>query len=134
MLDIVEQNKNLMFRVLLVEDNSVNQMVFIGMLNTFGFEVDVAANGEQGVALWQQGEFDAIFMDIQMPVLDGFAAARQIRAAEKEGEHTPIIALTANVSLDDKKACMDAGMDAFLTKPLDIDELKNTLMAHLQSV
>jgi len=134
MLDIVKTNKNILSRVLLVEDNKVNQMVFIGMLNSFGFEVNVAENGEQGVEMWQQGKFDAVFMDIQMPVLDGLAATQQIRAAEKEGEHTLIIALTANAFSTDKEACMDAGMDAFLTKPLDINELADTLAVCLQLV
>jgi len=134
MLDIVKSNKNLMSKVLLVEDIKVNQMVFIGMLNSIGFDVDVADNGEQGVEMWKPGKYDAVFMDIQMPVLNGLEAARRIRAAEKGEEHTVIIALTANVFSDDRKACKDAGMDAFLAKPMDITELKELLAVCLQSI
>ena len=134
MLDIVKSKKNLMFKVLLVEDIKVNQMVFIGMLNSFGFDVDVADNGEQGVEMWKPGKYDAVFMDIQMPVLNGLEAARRIRAAEKGEAHTVIIALTANAFSDDRKACMDVGMDAFLAKPIDITALKETLAVCLQSI
>ena len=134
MLEAAKSNKNLLSKVLLVEDNKVNQMVFIGMLNSFGFDVEIAEDGKQGVELWQQGKFDAVFMDIQMPVMDGLEATRRIRSVEAEGEHTLIIALTANAFLDDEKACMDAGMDAFLTKPLNLIELKDTLNTRLPSV
>lgn len=134
MLDNVKLNKNMSGRILLVEDSEVNQLVFKGMLDGLGFEVDIAANGEQGVEMWKQASYDVVFMDVQMPVMSGLDATQLIRSTEKPEEHQMIVAVTANAYEEDEKACLEAGMDAFVTKPIDIDALKETLFDCLRSI
>jgi len=109
-------------RVLLVEDNRVNQIVAGGILKKLGHEVDVADNGERALAALRQRSYDAILMDIQMPVMDGFETARQIRSVLKLGK-VPIIAVTANVMQGDREACLEAGMDDYITKPYSLEAL-----------
>ena len=109
-------------QVLVVEDNLVNQRVSVAMLRRLGFEVDLACNGEEGVSKWEKGDYDAIIMDCQMPVLDGYSATAQIRDRERSkgnGRHMPIIALTAHSLPHDRQKCLDSGMDDYLTKPVD---------------
>ena len=109
-------------QVLVVEDNLVNQRVSVAMLRRLGFEVDLACNGEEGVSKWEKGDYDAIIMDCQMPVLDGYSATAQIRSRERSegnGRHMPIIALTAHALPHDRQKCLDSGMDDYLTKPVD---------------
>lgn len=105
--------------ILVVEDNTVNQKVALNMLERFHFKVKVVDNGKQAVESFKNDRFDAIFMDCQMPVMDGFTATMEIRSIEAaEGmERTPIIALTASVGKGDEYRCYDAGMDAFVPKP-----------------
>ncbi|MEZ8368155.1 response regulator [Vibrio splendidus] len=111
--------------VLVVEDSRVNQQVAKMMLKKLGFEVDIADNGEIGVEKFQANEYEMIFMDCQMPVLDGFEATKQIRALEEgSSQHIPIVALTANVVQRDKHLCFDVGMDEFLPKPVNQGELR----------
>lgn len=119
-----------MGKVLLIEDNPVNQLVFEGMITELGFEIDIADNGEQGIEMWKQKYYDIIFMDVQMPVMDGLDATRIIRSLEKPDAHLPIIALTANAMEEDEYACLAAGMDAFMTKPLNLQVLRETLCLH----
>ena len=118
-------------RVLVIEDNPINQTVLSSMLDLMGCEVFLADNGELGVEAWHEHRPSIIFMDCSMPVLDGFEATRQIRCAEADrdggGKETPIIALTAHARSDDKRRCRDAGMNAVLTKPLALDDLKEAL-------
>jgi two-component system, sensor histidine kinase and response regulator len=114
-------------RVLLVEDNAVNQKVAMRFLERLGCKVTVAANGEEGVHAYQHGNFDIVLMDLQMPVMDGLAATRQIRLLEDGSRRIPIIALTANAMAGQLERCLAAGMDAFLTKPLEIARLRETL-------
>ncbi len=104
--------------ILLVEDNVFNQKVGIGILELLGCRVSVADNGREAVELCAETDFDLIFMDCQMPEMDGFEATRQIRSAQGEGRHVPIIAMTANTMQSDKDACFAAGMDDFLSKPV----------------
>jgi PAS domain S-box-containing protein len=115
--------------VLLVEDNEVNQLVALGFLESLGYTADVAANGEEAVTRAADATYDAILMDLQMPVLDGFAATRQIRAAEG-GRRVPIIAMTASAFEGEREKCLAAGMDDFLTKPVDSTRLASVLRAH----
>jgi signal transduction histidine kinase/DNA-binding response OmpR family regulator len=115
--------------VLLVEDNEVNQLVALGFLESLGYTADVAANGEEAVTRAAGATYDAILMDLQMPVLDGFAATRQIRAAEG-GRRVPIIAMTASAFEGEREKCLAAGMDDFLTKPVDSTRLASVLRAH----
>ncbi|MEZ8233398.1 response regulator [Vibrio splendidus] len=112
-------------KVLVVEDSRVNQQVAKMMLKKLGFEVDIADNGEIGVEKFQANEYEMIFMDCQMPVLDGFEATKQIRALEEgSSKHIPIVALTANVVQRDKHLCFDVGMDEFLPKPVNQGKLR----------
>ena len=115
--------------VLLVEDNEVNQLVALGFLESLGYTADVAGNGEEAVARAQDATYDAVLMDLQMPVLDGFAATRRIRAAE-DGRRVPIIAMTASAFEGEREKCLAAGMDDFLTKPVDSSRLASVLRAH----
>ena len=112
--------------VLLVEDNFVNQKVAVRFLERLGCTVQVASNGAEGVAACQGQRFDIVLMDLQMPVMDGMTATRKIRESETSG-HTPIIALTANAMTGDRELCESAGMDGYLTKPIEVERLRNIL-------
>jgi two-component system sensor histidine kinase/response regulator len=112
--------------VLLVEDNFVNQKVAVRFLERLGCTVEVASNGAEGVAACQQQQFDIVLMDLQMPVMDGMTATRMIRASETLG-HIPVIALTANAMTGDRELCEAAGMDGYLTKPIEVERLRNIL-------
>jgi signal transduction histidine kinase/DNA-binding response OmpR family regulator len=115
-------------RVLVAEDNAVNQKVAAGLLTRRGHEVRIAANGREAVSAWQQSAFDAIFMDVQMPEMDGFEATGVIRAAEAGGSRrTPIIAMTAHAMAGDRERCLAAGMDDYVTKPVAIAEIDRVL-------
>jgi CheY-like chemotaxis protein len=116
-------------RVLVAEDNPVNQRVVSGLLKKLGCEVELASDGSRAVEAWRQGAFDLVFMDCQMPELDGFEATRRIRATQQK--HVPIVALTAGVMEGDRERCLAAGMDAFLSKPVRLEELERALAQHL---
>ncbi|MFA0614875.1 response regulator [Vibrio splendidus] len=119
-------------KVLVVEDSRVNQQVAKMMLKKLGFEVDIADNGEIGVEKFKSNEYEMIFMDCQMPVLDGFEATKQIRALEEgSSQHIPIVALTANVVQRDKHLCFDVGMDEFLPKPVNQGKLREIVASFL---
>ncbi len=106
-------------RVLVVDDNKVNQKVAKKMLERIGCTVSVAQNGQEAVEMVGAEGFDQIYMDCQMPVMDGFEATRTIRNSEKgTGKHVPIIAMTANAMEGDRRRCIESGMDDFLTKPV----------------
>ena len=111
-------------RVLVVEDNPVNQKMATMLLRKAGLEYEVANNGQQALEVLEQSEFDLILMDCQMPVLDGFETTRRIRAKEADGEqHVPILALTANTMEGDRETCLEAGMDGFIGKPFTAEKL-----------
>jgi PAS domain S-box-containing protein len=111
-------------RVLVAEDNVVNQEVAVGMLRHQGHTAVVAENGREALALLEQGSFDLVLMDVQMPELDGLEATAAIRERERAtGGHIPIVALTAHVMKGDIERCLAAGMDAYLAKPLEPREL-----------
>jgi len=115
--------------ILVVEDNAVNQEVAVALLESLGCTSRVANNGLEGVAAIESGErFDLVLMDCQMPELDGFEATRRIRDIERRtGGHVHIVALTANAMSGDREACLDAGMDDFLSKPFQTHELRAVL-------
>jgi signal transduction histidine kinase/CheY-like chemotaxis protein/ligand-binding sensor domain-containing protein len=114
-------------RVLLVEDNAVNQRLAVIILEKLGCRVELAANGRQAIEIWSRQPFDLIFMDCQMPEMDGFQAAREIRMRALYGSRIPIIALTAAAMPSDLEACAAAGMDDVVIKPIDAATLRNTL-------
>jgi CheY-like chemotaxis protein len=104
--------------VLVAEDNPVNQLVVTRMLEKRGFCVDVAPNGREAVRMHESGDYHLIFMDCQMPELDGYAATAEIRGHEARLRHTPIIAMTASTCPGDRERCLAAGMDDYLEKPV----------------
>jgi signal transduction histidine kinase/HPt (histidine-containing phosphotransfer) domain-containing protein len=111
-------------RILLAEDSLINQRLALGLLKKHGHEVVVANNGREAVDLAQSDEFDLILMDVQMPEMDGFEATREIRSRRAStGDHIPIIALTAHALKGDRERCLEAGMDAYLSKPVRAGEL-----------
>ena len=114
-------------RVLLVEDNQVNQEVLCAMLNLAGADVLPVDNGELAVLTLRREEFDIVLMDCQMPVMDGYEATRRIRREEAPGRHVPIIALTANAFSEDRERCLAAGMDDYITKPVSMKLLARTV-------
>jgi signal transduction histidine kinase len=114
-------------RILLAEDNEVNQKVARRTLEKLGFWVDVVSNGVEAVKAWQTEHYDLLLMDCQMPELDGYEATRQIRALEREEKHIPIVALTAHAMQGAEAECSAAGMDAYLTKPFEPDDLRACL-------
>jgi CheY-like chemotaxis protein len=122
-------------RILLAEDNLVNQKVASRVLEKEGFQVDVAVDGRQAVDAWRRGTYDLILMDCQMPHLDGYEATREIRREERDNgmvSRIPIIALTAHAMKGAADDCRRAGMDDYLTKPLDREQLRRCLREHLK--
>jgi CheY-like chemotaxis protein len=113
--------------VLLVEDNVVNQKVASRFLERLGCEVTVAENGLEAVRAWESSPPDLVLMDVQMPVMDGYTATREIRSKESARARTPIIALTANALTGQLQRCHEAGMDGLLTKPLEREQLQALL-------
>jgi len=120
-------------RILVVEDNAVNQEVALGMLDQIGFTAEVADNGREGLDRLAAKRFDMVLMDCQMPVLDGYAATRELREAEaREGRaHLPVIALTANAMTGDAEKCLAAGMDDYLSKPFEASALEEKILTRL---
>jgi len=115
-------------QVLLVEDNAINQRVARRFLERLGCEVQVVGDGRQAVEAYERNSYTFILMDMQMPVMDGLEATRRIRELEQGGaKRTPIVALTANAMMGTLERCLEAGMDDYLTKPLDISRLQDVL-------
>jgi CheY-like chemotaxis protein len=115
-------------RVLLVEDDAVNQMFAVSLLERRGYIVTVAGNGRQALAALKKKDFDVVLMDVQMPEMDGFEATAAIRERERPaGRHTAIIAMTAHALQGDKERCLSAGMDAYISKPIQTNELFATI-------
>jgi CheY-like chemotaxis protein len=118
-----------LLKVLLAEDNVVNQKVATLQFRKVGCDLKVVGNGREALAAWLQGGHDIIFMDCQMPEMDGFETTRQIRALEKERSLKPIriVAMTASAMRGDREECMQAGMDDYLSKPAKTEEIKKLL-------
>jgi len=119
---------NSQFKILIAEDNSINQKVVLGMLRKLGLSATVVDNGRKAVDSVFESDFDLIFMDCQMPVLDGYKATEEIRAREKiTSKHNKIVAMTANAMKGDREKCLDCGMDDYLAKPIRPVELARKL-------
>jgi len=119
--------------ILLVEDNVVNQRLGLKLLEKWGYTVDVAENGHIALEKWHTNTFDLILMDCMMPELDGFEATRAIREQEKQtGSHIPIVAMTANAMIGDREKCLNAGMDDYISKPIQRGQLFD-IITHLTS-
>jgi two-component system, sensor histidine kinase and response regulator len=120
-------------RILVAEDNVVNQRLVLRMLEGGGYSVTLAANGREAVRLAMQSRFDLVLMDVQMPVLGGLDATREIRQREMlMGVRTPIVALTAHAMKGDRERCLEAGMDDYLSKPLRRAELLEKVHLHIR--
>ena len=119
---------------LVAEDNPINQKLIVVTLNRFGIEVALANNGQEAVTLRENNEYDIIFMDIQMPIMNGVEATQAILALEKEKDlpHIPIVALTANALRGDREKYLSAGMDEYATKPIDIGAIHNLLKKYFE--
>ena len=124
-------------RILLVEDNKVNQIVATRFLIRLGQDVEIANDGAEAVSISREQTFDLILMDCQMPEMDGFEATRRIREQEEKSEggprRMPIIALTANATQGDEQRCLDAGMDAYCSKPINPKTLFRTILQWLNA-
>jgi CheY-like chemotaxis protein len=115
-------------RILLAEDNAVNRDVTTMMLEKLGYRVDAVKDGVEAVeALSHTSSYAAVLMDVQMPEMDGYKAAKEIRRGEGEGRHTPIIAMTGNVMQEDSEKVLEAGMDDYVSKPVGLQELSEVL-------
>ncbi|MBN8733354.1 MAG: response regulator, partial [Acidobacteria bacterium] len=119
-------------RVLVVEDNRINQLVVARMLARLGLEIDTAGDGQEALHRVAQSPFDLILMDCQMPGMDGYEATMAIRRSELPSHHTPIIALTANAMDGERQRCLAAGMDDYLSKPVEIGHLSHVLARYLK--
>ncbi|NOQ14079.1 MAG: transporter substrate-binding domain-containing protein [Methyloprofundus sp.] len=140
-MDIVKHDKNTKVlnhavfngKLLIVEDDIINQQIACNMLSKTGLIIDIAKNGQQAINLWQQNDYDLILMDCRMPVMDGYQATALIRAQELES-HIPIIALTANSGAEDRRHCLDSGMNEVITKPFKKEFLIKSLSKWLSPV
>lgn len=127
-MTVLEEKPLLARHILLVEDNTINQLVGVRLLESLGAEVDVAENGYVALSLLQQegNLYDVVLMDLQMPVMDGLETTRQLRLIEQFSD-LPIIAMTANVMATDREACFEAGMNDFMSKPIRMQELREKI-------
>jgi CheY-like chemotaxis protein len=123
------------FRILLAEDNRVNQAVASRLLAKLGHTPVVANNGREAIDLLEQERFDLVLMDIQMPEMDGILATKSIREREKSTHrHIPIIAITAHAMKGDRTRCLAAGMDGYVTKPINLEEVTEAILTALHDI
>ena len=107
-------------RLLLAEDDPVIRQILEVMLQRANYQIDFVEDGQKAIELWEKGGYDLVLMDVQMPRLNGFEATRIIREKERDsGGHIPIIAMTAHALKEDEESCLAAGMDAYISKPID---------------
>jgi two-component system sensor histidine kinase/response regulator len=124
-------SSSLSLRILLAEDNLVNQRVAMSMLGKMGHQINLATNGLEALEQWRQSDFDLIFMDVQMPVMTGLQATMQIRREEAAGAHVPIVAMTASAMSEERDRCLAAGMDDFISKPVSYQVIQQMITATL---
>ena len=135
--DVSETKENLTFRnihVLVAEDNRINQKLILNVLNRLGIEVSIVNNGKESLEHRMKNEYDLIFMDIEMPVMGGMEATGQIISYERKNHksHIPIVALTANALSGDREKYMSAGMDSYLSKPINLEELNHLFETYFE--
>jgi len=126
------QLKSSALRILVVEDNHINREVTTKMLEQIGLTAECVKNGLESVELVSEKDFDLVFMDCQMPVMDGFEAARKIRENAEKAGHPKIIALTASTAIEDSIKCLEAGMDDYLSKPFTKNDLTSVISSHFE--
>ena len=114
----------------LIDDKAINRQLLIKLLEPLGFEMREASNGQEAITIWDEWEPHLIWMDMRMPVMDGYAATKHIKSTIK-GNATAVIALTASVLETDKEKFLNAGMDGFVGKPIDTEELASELARYL---
>jgi len=123
----IRESKNRL-KILLAEDNPVGQTVALRMLERMGHTVSLAGNGEEALRVIKQVSFDVVFMDVQMPLMDGLEATKALRAWEKTtGKHVPVIAMTAYAMKGDEERCLEAGMDGYIPKPISAQQLYDVI-------
>ena len=120
-------------RILVAEDNPVNQQVALGLLRKLGHSVDMVGDGAEAVAAVRQLPYDLVLMDVQMPEMDGLKATQAIRDLDSPAARTPIVAMTANAMRGDDRMCLDAGMDGYISKPIDRRKLEMVVASHAAS-
>ena len=117
--------------ILVAEDNDINQKVIRQQLNLLGYAADIASDGREALKRWQSGDYNLLLTDLHMPEMDGFELTKDIRAVETDQKHIPIVALTANALKGEKERCLQAGMDDYLSKPVQLDDLRSILEKYL---
>ena len=128
-VDVYSEESQPSLSLLVVDDNDINLVIATSLLQNSGYQTQVAHNGEEALDILARHEFDAVFMDVMMPIMDGFEATKVIRQREQELHlrHTPIIAMTANAMRGDKEQCLACGMDGYVSKPVAMDEIQKQL-------
>jgi CheY-like chemotaxis protein len=113
--------------ILIAEDNQINQKVIEKMVQKLGYRVELVANGREAIEALGRLSYQLVFMDCQMPEMDGFEACKEIRRREGSGPRTPIVAITANAMKGDRERCLAAGMDDYVSKPFRQEDLRNVI-------
>ena len=129
---LLSESKRHSAKILLAEDNVVNRKLGLKILDNLGFTADTVANGREAIEAAERKRYDLIFMDVQMPEVDGLEATARIRSGEKDS-HVPIIALTAHAMKGDREKCLKAGMDDYVSKPIDPQQLADTIEKYLDA-
>jgi CheY-like chemotaxis protein len=124
---MIRQGRSHRGHILVVDDNRANQILAVRLLDWLGYSTDVAVNGREAVKATAQQAYGAVLMDCHMPDMDGYQATAAIRRREGTAEHTPIIAMTAAVVREERARCLAAGMDDFIAKPINLDDVRDTL-------